>query len=134
MHSASDFEPPRAVLLYFERNDGALLSVWNRRHHVWGLPGGKVESGETLDEALRREVKEETGLILSGTDWIYQAPTYTGSGRMCHVSAWNGHTGDVRVTGELNGGIGWMSKEFLCSQERYDVGQWYRKFLTACSK
>jgi 8-oxo-dGTP diphosphatase len=35
---------------------------------LWEFPGGKIETGETADEAARREVLEETGLAIEATE------------------------------------------------------------------
>lgn len=42
--------------LYLLRNDP-------RHPNTWGLPGGKIESGETLIEAMNRECTEELGFV-----------------------------------------------------------------------
>lgn len=44
-----------------ENDEGKILMV---KHPVrgWEIPGGQVEIGETITEAFKREIKEETGI------------------------------------------------------------------------
>jgi ADP-ribose pyrophosphatase YjhB (NUDIX family) len=41
---------------------GKILLQQRKDNSLWALPGGKLEIGESITEAIIREVKEETGL------------------------------------------------------------------------
>ncbi|WP_343287265.1 NUDIX domain-containing protein [Gordonia sp. SID5947] len=59
---------------------GDRLLLVLRRHPPqagrWTFPGGKVEPGETLPEAVAREVEEETGLVVEvgRQAWVVDIP------------------------------------------------------------
>lgn len=60
--------PIAAVGAVIADTAGAVLLVRRGqppRDGEWSIPGGKVEWGETLDAAIRREVREETGLEIT---------------------------------------------------------------------
>lgn len=52
--------------LIFDEGGRILLIERGREPYLgqWSLPGGIVEAGETLVEAIEREVLEETGLVV----------------------------------------------------------------------
>ena len=63
-----------AAVSLIEEPTGRMLAVWNCRYSGWTLPGGKVEDGEALAEALHRELIEETGLFPVRSEHVYDAP------------------------------------------------------------
>ncbi|WP_394826768.1 NUDIX domain-containing protein [Pendulispora albinea] len=46
------------------REDRRVLLLYHRKLGVWLYPGGHIEPWETPDEAVVREVEEETGLLV----------------------------------------------------------------------
>lgn len=50
----------RAVL--FDQRGRTLLLQYDADHGWWAFPGGRLREGESPEEGLRREVREETGL------------------------------------------------------------------------
>lgn len=56
--------------LIFNSKHEALMLRTHKWSNKWGIPGGKIKSGETSEAALRREIKEETNLKVNKIEFV----------------------------------------------------------------
>jgi phosphoglycolate phosphatase-like HAD superfamily hydrolase/ADP-ribose pyrophosphatase YjhB (NUDIX family) len=56
--------------LVFDQVGRVLMVRTHKWSNLWGIPGGKTKWGETSEEALRREIKEETNLDITDIEFI----------------------------------------------------------------
>jgi ADP-ribose pyrophosphatase YjhB (NUDIX family) len=65
--------PPRPLVtvgaLLVSPSGRVLLIHTYKWRGLWGVPGGKIDYGETLAAAIEREVHEETGLSIGEICW-----------------------------------------------------------------
>lgn len=62
----------KAVRAIIMQNDKLLVMFRNKHgHKYYTLVGGQVDADEALEEALLREVKEETGLIVTSSREVF---------------------------------------------------------------
>lgn len=59
-----------AAIITNDRNEILLLNHVLRPFSGWGIPGGFIEAGEQPDAAVRREIREETGLELTNLEMM----------------------------------------------------------------
>ena len=71
------FPEPTVGGLISNEEGKILLAKSHKWFNKYTLPGGHVELGETLQEAVKREVKEETGLEVEVIEFLlYQEAIY----------------------------------------------------------
>jgi len=87
-------------IIFNDKNE-ILLFKHTYRSHAWSLPGGYLKSGEHPREALEREIKEESGLVVS-VDESLKTRTDRDTARldMCYIGVLIG--GDFAPTSEVS--------------------------------
>ena len=91
-----------AIIVLVRRGEEALLvKAKNFRRNYYGLVAGFVETGESLEECVRREVREETGIEITNIRYFASQPWPYPMGLMVGFNA-DYVSGDIRlIDGEL---------------------------------
>jgi len=64
------YPEPTVGALVVNRDGKILLAKSHKWFDKYTLPGGHIELGETMEEALKREVKEEVGLDVEVVEFL----------------------------------------------------------------
>lgn len=76
----------RATGVLIENDSLLLVKQKLANNKNWSLPGGRVEPGETLEQALIREMKEETGLDVEPIRMLYVCDVAASGNTVLHIT------------------------------------------------
>ena len=126
-----------STLCYITRGSQVLMLHRIKKEHdvnkdKWIGVGGKFEDGETPDECLLREVREETGLLL--TSWrcrgvVTFLTNGPWDGEYMYLFTADGFAGTVGECDE--GELEWVSREFLDALPKWEGDQIFLDLLWA---
>lgn len=125
------------TLCYIEKEDEYLMlhrikKVNDENHDKWIGVGGKFESGESPEECLLREVKEETGLTL--TDYRYRGIVTFVSNEWgteyMHLFTASGFEGEMKICDE--GELVWVPKSEIENLNIWEGDKIFFRLLDKC--
>ena len=98
--------------------------ITEKNYWTWDIPGGHVESGESPEDAAKRETLEETGLALGLISYMGKDSNI---GKLTHFYKATSDSGDVTLSDEHTK-YEWVNSENL-EKYREGVGQMYYKMI-----
>ncbi|WP_198246531.1 Nudix family hydrolase [methane-oxidizing endosymbiont of Gigantopelta aegis] len=116
-----------------ERHDGHVLIA--KRHAaahqggLWEFPGGKREAGETIEQALQRELAEELGIAVRHSEPLIKIP-YQYHDRSVLLDVWRVKEFTGKASGREGQDIAWVNRHDLLE---YDFPAANRPIINAIS-
>lgn len=112
-------------------DDKVLLARWTQGRRVaWTMPGGGLEAGEDPEDAVRREVREETGYTVQVEELLGIHSRVIPAGRRVQKAAEPLHTLRIVYRAKISGGklrfeqdgstdmAGWFTLEGVAGLQR----------------
>lgn len=106
--------------------DNKILLNLRSDTNTWGIPGGAIELGETLEETATRELKEETNLdcnsftllnVFSGKDFYFKYPNGDELYSVVALYLANNVSGELKITDGESFKLDYFSKNNLLNLE-----------------
>jgi 8-oxo-dGTP diphosphatase len=113
--------PPIVSVAAIIEKDGKLLFLDLSYLNGYGIPGGIIQKNEDLDEALKREILEETGLKINNHKYLWSISSSTKNIPTLSIFF------KVEVTGETKnskeGMLSWKDPNEVINNMAYESGK-----------
>lgn len=96
-------EVPNAASVAIVREGKVLLikRAYAPYQHLWTLPGGRIEPGESIEQCAMREIAEEVGLVIRNPRPVMVQPLGRDGAFLLAVFATRDFSGQVRASDEV---------------------------------